>query len=205
MLSPPPGSSNGEGVAHIAARINTLPSSPIAPDLPSIITTPTKFLARNSNSSPSSRYSAGSSGSTFKTPVHTNTNIDPMQRVGRGGRGSSSNLIPPNSNRQSFIQPPSSPSSLSFSIDGTSDSSWRRAAVSHQTVAAGLNDPKHFDFDAVSCKCQSDCLCVCFSINFLFLSTKYIFIYSKLSSTDVYFYFSLRLLNHRHLKKMSLQ
>ncbi len=138
MKSPPPGSSNSEGVANIAARFNTLPSSPIAPDLdlPSIITTPTKFLKGN-NRSPS-RYSGGSRDSGFKTPIHTNVDSTHQRQPKR------SNLIPSNSTRQSFIQPPSSPSSLSVS----SCNQTKRA--SHQTIAAGLTDPKHFDFDAVS-------------------------------------------------------
>ena len=135
------GKGQGQGVADIAARFNTNPGSPIAPDLPSIITTPTKFMhcANSSSSSSPSPYYSNGLGSRSTTPIHTN--VDTTQPTRNTHRH---NLIPLSSNRQCFIQPPSSPSSM---VNSNVKESKR---ASQQTIAAGLADPKTFDFDAVS-------------------------------------------------------
>lgn len=136
MKSPPPGSSDSKGVADIAAQFNANTTS-IDPK-PAMITTPTKFINK-SNRSPTRIPSIVGSG--FKTPIHTN--VDNSQQ---GKKNYKNNIVPSSSLRQSFMQLPSStstPPSTSVKCGIT-----KRSTL--QTISAGLTDPKHFDFDAVS-------------------------------------------------------
>jgi hypothetical protein len=135
MRSPPPRSSVNEGVADIAARFNTNPSSPIAPNMPAMITTPTKFMQ---NKSPS-RFIRDGGESKMETPIHTNVNSSQQRQTQKNG------ILLPDSTRQSFIQAPSSPS-----FPAANHTNHNTKPATHQTIAAGVTDPKQFNFDAVS-------------------------------------------------------
>ncbi len=163
MKSPPPGSSKSENVADIAARFNETPSSPLVPaSLPSIITTPTKFIKSNHNSSnnsvnssrresylsppPSRKWNQEVPTTSDHTPIRTNGGIISSNNSNSRGSG----LIPPSTMRQSFIQKPGCVSNCNDTSNDNCNSLMKKNNDDKHQIAAGLTDPKYFDFDAVS-------------------------------------------------------
>ena len=139
ILNSPPSvrvSHVSEGVADIAARFNTNVSSPIAPHLPSIVTTPSRYTS-HTYSSPCSTTS--SRQSRLSTPVHKN--VDAQTRPKNTNK-----IVSSSPERQSFTHTPTRPHR---SAKKRFDFSHSKRAT-QQTILAGIEDPKQFDFDAVS-------------------------------------------------------